>query len=61
MRILVACEFSGIVRQEFAKLGHDAWSCDLIDSELPGNHLKCDIRGVLDDGWDLMIASSCHS
>lgn len=57
MRILVACEFSGIVRQEFDKLGHNAWSCDLKDTEIPGKHLKCDVTDVLNDSWDMIIAS----
>lgn len=56
MRILVACEFSGIVRTAFERLGHDAWSCDLLPSELLGNHLQCDVRTVLERQWDLMIA-----
>lgn len=56
MRVLVACEFSGIVREAFAKRGHDAWSCDLLDTEIPGNHIKDDVLKHLDDGWDLMIA-----
>lgn len=41
MRVLVACEFSGVVRDAFAALGHDAWSCDLLPSERPGNHIHC--------------------
>lgn len=56
MKVLVACEFSGIVRDAFAGLGHDAWSCDLLESERPGNHYQCDVSRVLDYGWDLMIA-----
>ena len=56
MRILVTCEFSGIVREVFSNLGHDAWSCDLLPTEIPGNHYQCDIREVLNDGWDMMIA-----
>ena len=56
MRILIACEFSGIVREAFAKLGHDAWSCDLLDSEIPGNHIKGDVLKHLNCGWDMMIA-----
>src|SRR5574343_1632559 len=56
MRILVACEFSGVVRKEFAKLGHDAWSCDLMPSEIEGNHYQCDVRYILTEHWDLMIA-----
>ena len=56
MKILVACEFSGIVRNAFARRGHDAWSCDLLPSEIEGNHLQTDVRSILADRWDLMIA-----
>ena len=56
MRVLVACEFSGIVRDAFAVRGHDAWSCDLLPTERPGNHIQGDVLKVLNDGWDLMIA-----
>lgn len=73
MRVLVACEFSGIVRDAFFALGHDAVSCDLLPTERPkwtlegfpeirvrhpkrGYHFKQDVRGLLDDDWDLMIA-----
>ena len=60
MKVLVACEFSGIVREAFAKRGHDAWSCDLLPTEIPGNHIQGDVLGdVLYNGyieWDLMIA-----
>ena len=56
MRVLVACEFSGIVRDAFAALGHDAWSCDLLPSERPGKHIQGDVAPVLSDGWDLMVA-----
>ncbi len=56
MRVLVACEFSGIVRDAFAAHGHDAWSCDLLPSELPGNHIQGDVLEILSDNWDLMIA-----
>ncbi len=56
MRVLVACEFSGTVRDAFAALGHDAWSCDLLETERPGNHIVGDVLAVLNDGWDLMIA-----
>lgn len=56
MRVLVACEFSGTVRDAFAKLGHDAWSCDILPSERPGNHIQDDVLKHLDKGWDLMIA-----
>lgn len=54
MRVLVACEFSGVVREAFRKKGHDAWSCDLLESE--GNHIQGDVMEVVDDGWDMMIA-----
>ena len=43
MKVLIACEYSGIVREEFKKLGHDAWSCDILDTEIPGNHIKDDV------------------
>jgi len=56
MKILIACEYSGTVREAFSKLGHDAWSCDILETEIPGNHLQCDVREILDDGWDMMIA-----
>lgn len=56
-RVLVACEFSGIVRDAFAAAGCHAVSCDLLPSEAPGHHLQCDVLTVLDQGWDLMI---CH-
>lgn len=56
MRVLVACEFSGIVREAFAAQGHDAWSCDLIPTEVQGKHIQGDVLDVLGDGWDLMIA-----
>lgn len=56
MKVLVACEFSGIVREAFKARGHDAWSCDLLPTEIPGNHIQGDVLGHLNDGWDLMIA-----
>ena len=56
MRVLVACEFSGIVRDAFRTRGHDAWSCDLLPTESDGPHIEGDVLGVLGDGWDLMIA-----
>lgn len=56
MRVLVACEYSGIVRDAFAELGHDAWSCDILPTERPGNHIQDDVLLYLDKGWDLMIA-----
>lgn len=56
MRVLVACEFSGTVRDAFRRLGHDAMSCDLLPTEAPGPHYQGDVRDVLGDGWDLMVA-----
>ena len=56
MKVLVACEYSGIVRDAFAAKGHDAWSCDILPTESPGNHFQGDILEHLDKGWDLMIA-----
>lgn len=56
MRVLVACEFSGIVREAFSNCGHDAWSCDLLPTEIPGNHIQDDVLKHLNDGWDLMVA-----
>ena len=57
MKVLIACEFSGVVRDAFAANGHDAWSCDLLPTESPGNHYQRDITDVLDRStWDLIIA-----
>ena len=58
MRVLVACEFSGIVRDAFAALGHDAWSCDLLPSERPGKHIQGDAADTAwhQGPWDLMVA-----
>lgn len=56
LRVLVACEFSGIVRQAFAARGHDAWSCDLLPTEIPGQHIQGDVLAILNDGWDMVIA-----
>ena len=55
MRVLVACEFSGVVREAFAKKGHDAMSCDLLPTDIPGNHYQGDVFDIINDGWDLMI------
>lgn len=55
MRVLIGCEYSGAVREAFAMLGHDAWSCDLLDTEVPGKHIKGDLLEVIYDGWDLAI------
>lgn len=56
MRVLVACEYSGRVRDAFLELGHDAVSCDILKTESPGPHWDGDVREILDWGWDLMIA-----
>lgn len=56
MKVLIACEFSGVVRDAFAALGHDAWSCDLLPSDTPGNHFQKDVRELLCVDWDMMIA-----
>ena len=56
MRVLVACEYSGRVRDAFVALGHDAMSCDMLPSEAPGRHYQGDVRDVLHADWDLMIA-----
>ena len=56
MRVLVACEFSGILRDAFIARNHDAVSCDLLPTEQPGPHITGDVLDVLLDGWDLMIA-----
>ena len=55
MKVLVACEFSGIVRDAFIKRGHDAVSCDILPTESAGPHIKKDVLNVLNDGWDMMI------
>lgn len=58
MKILVACEFSGAVRNAFDALGHDAWSCDLLPSADGSNrHIQGDVRDILDDGWDLLMVA----
>lgn len=56
MKVLIACEFSGIVREAFKAKGHDAWSCDLLPTEIPGQHIQGDVLEILNDGWDMMIA-----
>lgn len=56
LKVLVACEFSGVVRDAFTALGHDATSCDLLPSDRPGKHYQGDVLDILGDGWDLMIA-----
>jgi site-specific DNA-cytosine methylase len=56
MRVLVACEYSGVVRDAFIAAGHDAISCDLLPTEKPGPHHQGDVRDIIGDGFDLMIA-----
>ena len=57
MKVLVACEYSGIVREAFAKRGHDAWSCDLLPTDQPSDkHIQGDVLEIINDGWDLIIA-----
>lgn len=56
MKILVACEFSGRVRDAFIAKGHDAISCDILDTDSPGPHIKGNVLDILNDGWDMMIA-----
>lgn len=55
MNVLVGCEYSGIVRDAFARLGHTAWSCDLLAPESPGLHYQGDVMDIIHDGWDLAI------
>lgn len=56
MKILVACESSGVVRDAFRWMGHDAMSCDLLPSEKEGPHYQGDVKDILGEGWDLLIA-----
>ncbi len=57
MKVLIACEFSGVVRRAFRALGHDAWSCDLLPAEdSQAKHIQDDVLNNLDESWDLMIA-----
>ena len=57
MKVLVACEYSGVVREAFAKKGHDAWSCDLLPTDQPSDkHIQGDVLEVINRGWDLIIA-----
>lgn len=58
MKVLVACEYSGVVRDAFSRAGHDALSCDLLPSETKGPHYQGDVRDLLDYPWDLMICSA---
>lgn len=56
MKVLIACEFSGIVRDAFRLRGHNAMSCDLLPTEKPGPHYQGDVMDIINDGWDMMIA-----
>jgi hypothetical protein len=56
MKVLIACEYSGTVRDAFRALGHDAVSCDLLPSDAPGPHYQGDVSDIITDGWDLMVA-----
>lgn len=70
LRVLIACEYSGTVRDAFAELGHDATSCDLLPTESPGSHYQGDVFDIIGEGWDIMIgfppcthlanAGGCH-
>jgi len=57
MKVLIACEFSGTVRDSFIRAGHDAMSCDLLPTEIPGPHYHGSVMDVIGNGWDMMI---CH-
>lgn len=57
MKVLIACEFSGVVRRAFAAKGHDAWSCDIVPAmDRSDKHLTCDVSEVLEGDWDLIVA-----
>lgn len=56
MKVLIACEYSGAVRDAFIALGHDAISCDILPTDVPGPHYQGDVRDILEDGFDLMVA-----
>ena len=56
MKVLIACEYSGTVRDAFIQAGHDAMSCDLLPTDIPGPHYQGDVFDVIGDGWNLMIA-----
>jgi len=55
LKVLAACEYSGVVRDAFKKLGHDAWSCDFLDTEIPGQHYQGDIKDIYGRDWDIVI------
>src|SRR5574337_326728 len=57
MKVLIACEYSGIVRDAFKAKGHEVWSCDILPSDIPGNHFQCDVFEIIEKAnWELMIA-----
>lgn len=56
LKVLVACEYSGRVRDAFTRMGHFAMSCDLLPTDMPGLHYQGDVTNILDQGWDIMIA-----
>lgn len=56
MKVLIACEYSGRVRDAFLKLGHEAVSCDLLPTDMPGPHYQGNVLDIINDGWDLMVA-----
>ena len=56
MKVLIACEYSAIVRGAFMRKGHNAWSCDTEETDVPGQHIKGDVMEIINDGWDLVIA-----
>ena len=56
MKVLIACEYSGIVRDAFSRLGHDAISCDLLPSDTPGHHYQGDVLDIINNGFDLIVA-----
>ena len=56
MRVLIACEYSGAVRDAFINNGHDAMSCDLLPTDVDGPHYQGDVFDIINDGWDIMIA-----
>ena len=58
MKVLIACEFSGIIRDAFIAKGHDAISCDLLPTESQGPHYQGNVFDIINDGFDLMIAQS---
>ena len=55
-KVLIACEYSGTVRDAFIAMGHEAMSCDLLPTDVPGPHYQGDVFDIINDGWDLMIA-----